>query len=204
MSHGSRKVVLATRNQGKVKEFAQRFADIGWEIVPLPEDAPDVVEDGATFEENAIKKAVSAARFCRLPALSDDSGLEVDALHGKPGVYSARYSGEGATDGSNNQKLLQEMQGVPTDQRTARFVCALAYVDVDAEGMPIEPLVVRGTCEGRILETPRGENGFGYDPLMYIPALDKTFAELSPEEKHQISHRGNAIRVLLEKVRGTR
>jgi XTP/dITP diphosphohydrolase len=200
MNQLRKKVVLATRNNGKVKEFADRFGAIGWDVVALPDDAPNVVEDGTTFEQNAIKKAFSAARFCGLPALSDDSGLEVDALQGRPGVYSARYAGEHATDEENNQKLLQELTGVPSKQRTARFVCALAFIDIDSEGNCKEPIVVRGTCDGLILDSPRGSGGFGYDPLMYLPDFQKTVAELTPDEKHEVSHRGHAVRTMIDTV----
>lgn len=201
-----KKVVLATRNSGKIIEFNERFAEVGWEIIPLPKDAPTVIEDGLTFEENAIKKARSAAAFCGLPALSDDSGLEVDVLEGRPGVFSARFAGEHATDQQNNDKLLRELAGVPEETRTARFVCALAFVDVKSDNDSnriIEPVVVRGNCEGRILTEPRGTNGFGYDPLLYIPELDKTIAELTIEEKHRISHRGEAIRKMLQCIHET-
>ncbi|UOF90212.1 XTP/dITP diphosphatase [Fodinisporobacter ferrooxydans] len=196
-----KKVVLATRNKGKVLEFNERFGEIGWEIVPLPEDAPEVIEDGLTFEENASKKARSAAFFCGLPALSDDSGLEVDALNGAPGVFSARYAGEHATDEQNNQKLLQALRHIPEQERSARFVCALAFVDCTRKSQVAQPLIVRGTCAGRIVDIPRGKNGFGYDPLLFIPELGKTIAEMTIEEKHRISHRGEAIRHMIDLIR---
>ena len=153
-------------------------------------DFPDIVEDGHTFEENARKKAEALYRWIKRPVLADDSGLEVDALDGQPGVFSARYAGEGATDEANNAKLLAALQSVPAHQRQARFRCVLVMmVDEDRQ------LVAEGTCEGVILDAPRGTGGFGYDPLFYVPSLGKTLAELS-EEKNRISHRGAALRQL--------
>ncbi|WP_018130995.1 XTP/dITP diphosphatase [Effusibacillus pohliae] len=190
------KVVLATRNQGKVREFAQALSALGWMVEGLPETAPQVVEDGLTFEANARKKAEAAAAFLQAPVLADDSGLQVDALDGQPGVFSARYAGEDATDTANNLKLLQALEGVPAERRSARFVCVLALAQPNAP-----TVLARGECEGIILEAPRGEGGFGYDPLFFVPELQKTFAELSLEEKNRISHRTKAIRSLIELVR---
>ncbi|GED24860.1 non-canonical purine NTP pyrophosphatase [Brevibacillus agri] len=190
-----KKVVLATRNQGKVKEFNRLFADYGWEGTSLAqyEGVPEVVEDGDTFEANALKKAIEISTYLQLPALGDDSGLEVDALDGRPGVYSARYAGEEATDEQNWRKLLHELEDVPMEQRTARFRCTLALV-VPGE----EPIIATGACEGLIAREPKGTNGFGYDPVFYIPELEKRMAELLPEEKNQISHRAKAMQKLLE------
>ncbi|EJL43883.1 XTP/dITP diphosphatase [Brevibacillus agri] len=190
-----KKVVLATRNQGKVKEFNRLFADYGWEGISLAqyEGVPEVVEDGDTFEANALKKAIEISTYLQLPALGDDSGLEVDALDGRPGVYSARYAGEEATDEQNWRKLLHELEDVPMEQRTARFRCTLALV-VPGE----EPIIATGACEGLIAREPKGTNGFGYDPVFYIPELEKRMAELLPEEKNQISHRAKAMQKLLE------
>lgn len=193
-----KKVVLATRNQGKVKEFNRLFADLGWEGISLAEfeGVPEVVEDGETFEANALKKAMTISTYLNLPALGDDSGLEVDALDGRPGVYSARYAGEDATDEQNWRKLLTEIESVPMEQRTARFRCTLAFV-VPGE----EPILSSGACEGLIAREPKGTNGFGYDPVFYIPELDKRMAELLPDEKNQLSHRARAMQQLLQALR---
>lgn len=187
------KVVLATRNQGKVREFSEALSRLGWEVVEMPDSSPPVTEDGTTFEENARKKAKTMAEYLNLPVLADDSGLEVDALKGRPGVYSARYAGEHATDETNNIKLLRELSEVPVGKRTARFVCALSFVQPDKP-----EVVVRGECEGVILNEFKGTGGFGYDPLFYIPAAGKTFGELSLQEKNRMSHRAQAIRALME------
>ncbi|MDH4617569.1 XTP/dITP diphosphatase [Brevibacillus sp. AY1] len=192
-----KRIVLATRNQGKVREFNKLFAQLGWEGISLAEfeDVPEVVEDGDTFEANAIKKAVTISTYLNLPAVGDDSGLEVDALDGGPGVYSARYAGEDATDEANWKKLLQELTDVPDEKRTARFRCTLALVEPGQE-----PLIATGSCEGTIAREAAGTNGFGYDPVFYLPAMDKRMAELSAEEKNQISHRAMAMQQLLEVI----
>jgi len=194
-----KRIVLATRNQGKVKEFNKLFAALGWEAVSLGEypDAPEVIEDGETFEANAVKKAVTIANALQMTAVADDSGLEVDALGGRPGVYSARYAGEHATDEENWRKLLEELKEVPMAKRTARFRCTLAFVEPGGE-----PIVATGSCEGIILHEPSGTGGFGYDPVFYLPERMCTMAQLSPEEKNQISHRAVAMRKLLERIRG--
>lgn len=186
-------LVLATRNPGKVREMVTLLADLGVTVRSLSDvpGAPEVEEDGRTFAENAVKKAETIARFTGLPALADDSGLEVDALGGAPGVFSARYAGEGASDAANNAKLLAALAGVPPERRTARYRCVLALA---VPGMPT--VTVEGVCEGRIAEQPRGSGGFGYDPLFYLPHKGKTMAELAPEEKNAISHRGQALRRL--------
>lgn len=193
-----RSVVLATRNQGKVKEFNRLFADLGWEGISLAEfeGVPEVIEDGETFEANALKKAIEISTYLNLPALGDDSGLEVDALDGRPGVYSARYAGEDATDEKNWRKLLDELDGVPMERRTARFRCTIAFVVPGSE-----PVITTGSCEGLIAKEPKGTNGFGYDPVFYIPELDKVMAQLLPEEKNQISHRARAMNHLLEALK---
>lgn len=194
-----KRIVLATRNQGKVREFNNLFAHVGWECVSLAEfaDAPEVVEDGDTFEANAVKKAVTISTYLNLPAIGDDSGLEVDALDGRPGVYSARYAGEHATDEENWRKLLKELDGVANARRTARFRCTLALVEPGAE-----PIIATGACEGVIAREPRGSNGFGYDPVFFVPARQKMMAELAPEEKNAISHRAEAMRNLLAIIEG--
>lgn len=193
-----RKVVLATRNKGKVKEFNKLFAQLGWEGISLDEfeGVPEVVEDGDTFEANAVKKVREISTYLGMPAVGDDSGLEVDALGGRPGVYSARYAGEGATDEANWRKLLGELADVPAEKRTARFRCVLALVEPGRD-----PIIAAGFCEGVIAEEPRGTNGFGYDPVFYLPQQGKSMAELSPEEKNQISHRAMAMQNLLSALK---
>ena len=188
-----RPLILATKNNGKILEFRDLFKKPGIEIKTLDDfgPIPPVIEDGTTFEENAVKKAQFTARVLGVPAIADDSGLTVRALRGAPGVFSARYAGENADDESNNRKLLAEMEGV--EERTAAFVCVLAIA------VPRGPaLIYEGTCEGLIAETPRGDQGFGYDPLFYYPPFQKTFAQLTRKEKNDISHRGKAM----EELRG--
>lgn len=185
------KVVLATGNQGKLRELRAMLAAKGFEIVPQTElQVPEAEETGASFRENALLKARNAARHTGLPAIADDSGLEVDALHGAPGIYSARYAGPDATDADNLQKLLKELDGVPAAKRRARFRCVIAYLrKVDDPA----PLVCEGVWEGSILEAPRGTNGFGYDPVFLVPGKSLSSAELPPEEKNRLSHRGQAL-----------
>jgi len=193
-----RPVVLATTNRGKISEFQGLFRNSGVEIKTLDEfgPIPPVIEDGDTFEENAVKKAQFTARVLGIPAIADDSGLTVKALQGAPGVFSSRYAGENADDESNNRKLLTAMDGI--DDRAAAFVCVLAIA------VPRGPaLIYEGACEGIIAGTPEGDQGFGYDPLFYYPPLQKTFAQLGREEKNRISHRGKAMAELhreLDKV----
>lgn len=193
-----KKVILASDNAHKLEEFRRYFreAEIPLEIIPLRESgfSGDIVEDGATFEENALIKArtVSLATGCM--AIADDSGLEVDALNGAPGVHSARYAGVHGDDAANNAKLLAELDGVPEEGRTARFVSAVCVFREDGEH-----LTVRGTAEGRILKEKQGSGTFGYDPLFYYPPFGKTFAELSGTEKNSVSHRGNALTLLMKK-----
>ena len=182
-------IVIATRNRGKSAEIREFLADLPAEFRDLTDfgPIPEVVEDGVTFDENAYKKALFTARCLGLPALADDSGLEVAALGGAPGVHSARYAGEGATDAQNNEKLLRELAGAP--DRSARFVCVLSFA------VPSGPaLTFEGTAQGLILPAPRGEGGFGYDPLFLHPPTGKTFAEMTPREKLAVSHRGAALR----------
>lgn len=197
MSH--KKIVLATQNQNKLAEVRQILQPLGYQIISLADvnlAHVDVIEDGATFEENAIKKAREISTLCRLPVLADDSGLAVDALNGAPGVYSARYSGEDANYAKNNQKLLIELAGVVPEKRTAKFVCAMAYIDSSSQ---IEH-VVRGEVNGIILEALKGQGGFGYDPLFYVPEIKMTFAQASPQVKHRLSHRGRALLKMCEKL----
>lgn len=195
------KVVIATRNHHKLVELAATIVPFGFEIDAMPEVAlPGEV--GETFAENASAKALLVARVAGAFALGDDSGLCVDALQGRPGVHSARYSGSRANDQANNEKLLAELEAFPRDQRTAAFVCALAIAS--PEGV-VE--LVEGRVEGVILERPRGKGGFGYDPLFLLPDIDKTMAELSPIEKNALSHRGRAVQraiPILQRIRARR
>lgn len=186
-----KEIVVATRNAGKVAEIAAALADLPVTLRSLRDFGaiPDAVEDGDTFAANAVLKAKHYARYTGMACLADDSGLEVDALGGAPGVFSARYAGEGAGDAANNAKLLRELAGVPIQRRSARFRCVLAFLDEDGT-----LLVTEGACEGIILEQPRGTGGFGYDPLLYLPELGKTVAELTITEKNAVSHRGKALR----------
>lgn len=185
------KVVLATGNPGKLKELRAMLAAKGFEIVSQTElEVPEAEETGASFRENALLKARNAARHTGLPAIADDSGLEVDALGGAPGIYSARYAGPKATDADNLRKLLQELDAVPAADRRARFRCVIAYM---RRADDPAPLVCEGVWEGSILEAPRGANGFGYDPVFLVPGKSLTSAELAPEEKNRLSHRGQAL-----------
>ncbi len=198
-----RRVLVATSNAGKLRDFAGAAAPYGITIANIPHFAslPEVVEDGATFEENARKKAESYS--LAVPGelvLADDSGLEIDALGGAPGVHSARYAADephnaecNTDDEANNARMLRELKGVAEQKRTARFVCVLA---VARDGQTLHSF--RGTAEGIILDAPRGNNGFGYDPLFFFPAIQKTFAQLDPEEKSRYSHRGAAFRRFLQ------
>jgi XTP/dITP diphosphohydrolase len=188
------KAVVATRNRGKLRELVPLLAGVGLELATIDELAPDAElrEDFDTFEGNALAKARQAARVTGLPAIADDSGLEVDALDGAPGVYSARYAGLPSDDGRNNAKLLDALAGVPPGKRGARFRCVAAFVD------PARDLeIVRdGECRGELLTAPRGQDGFGYDPLFLVPALGRTMAELPLAQKNQLSHRAAAFTAL--------
>jgi XTP/dITP diphosphohydrolase len=188
------KVVVATRNRGKLREIVPLVAPLGFELHTIDDVAPDarLDEDGVTFEDNALAKARQASAATGLPAIADDSGLEVDALDGAPGVYSARYAGEPSDDGRNNGKLLEALRGVAPDARRARFRCVAAFVD-PARGVEITRA---GACEGEILGAPRGDGGFGYDPLFLLPGLGRTMAELPLDEKNRLSHRAAAFRAL--------
>lgn len=189
------KLLIATRNQGKVLEIAHFFAELGWHVEPIPDDAPEVIEDGETFAANAIKKAETIAAYYNCPALADDSGLEVDALEGRPGVYSARFAGEDADDAANNAKLLSELEGVPDGAREARFVSAIALARPG-----VDTLVSFGTLEGKIIAEARGTNGFGYDPLFQL-ANGHTLAEMTVEEKNRISHRAHGLRSMVDMLK---
>lgn len=189
-----KQVVIATKNKGKAKDFEALFQPLGFEVVTMFDVAPDmeIEETGTTFEENAVLKAETLAKELKMIVIADDSGLAVDALDGAPGVYSARYAGD-HDDEANIVKVLENLAGVPEEKRTARFMCALAIA-----GPEMDTTTVFGTCEGVILQEKRGTNGFGYDPVFFIPELGRAMAELTPEEKGAISHRGNAIRKLAE------
>ncbi|MEQ8408900.1 MAG: RdgB/HAM1 family non-canonical purine NTP pyrophosphatase [Gammaproteobacteria bacterium] len=190
------KIVLASGNAGKLAELQTILADWGVELLPQSQfSVSDVAETGLSFVENALIKARHACEATGLPAIADDSGIEVDALQGEPGIYSARYSGQQGPDADthNNTKLLQELEQVPSEARTARFQCVIVYMRFARDPMP---LICQGTWEGSILFAPQGENGFGYDPLFYVPQHDCSSAELSPQIKNSLSHRGKALQQL--------
>ena len=192
-------VVVATKNIGKVREFAELFERFDLEIKSL-HDFPhieEVEETGETFEENALLKADSLCKQLNSIVIADDSGLIVDALNGNPGVRSARYAGEQKDDQANIDKVLTELDGISMEKRTARFYCALAVAFPEENK---ESVIVNGTCEGKILEQRRGENGFGYDPIFYVEEYKRAMAELTSDEKNEISHRGRALRKLEEKI----
>jgi len=191
-----KKIVLASNNQGKLREINQLLAGIDLEVLPQSAfGALDVEETGLTFVENAIIKARHASHVTGLPAIADDSGLEVDALQGAPGIYSARFAGAGATDEANLDKLLRELAHVPEAERTARFQCLMVLMRHPTDPTPI---MCQGTWEGRILLEPRGSGGFGYDPVFFVPDQNCASAELAPEVKNRLSHRGQALRALLD------
>lgn len=185
-----KKIVLATQNQGKVRELAELLDGMPVQVLSLADfpQVPDVIEDGVTFAENALKKAMAASQATGLPALADDSGLAVDFLDGAPGVHSARFAGPQRSDADNNAKLLELLENVPESRRTARFCCVIAIARPDGAA-----ITASGACEGIIGFTPKGENGFGYDPLFYVPEYGQTFSELNPAVKNQISHRARAL-----------
>jgi XTP/dITP diphosphohydrolase len=192
------KIVLASNNPGKAREIGQLLADQAIEIVPQSDfGVPEAEETGLTFVENAILKARNAAQHTGLPAIADDSGLEVDALNGAPGIYSARYAGPGASDEQNLQKLLADLEDVPDPQRTARFQCLMVYL---RHALDPTPLICQGTWEGRITRQPAGANGFGYDPVFYVPDQGCTAAQLPAEVKNRLSHRGQALRQLVARL----
>ena len=194
-------LVLASSNSGKIREFGQLFANLGLRVRPQSDfGVVDVEETGLTFVENALLKAREACRISGLPALADDSGLEVDALAGQPGIYSARYAGEPKSDERNNAKLLEELAEVTGSARSGRYWCALVYLRHADDPVP---LIVQRSWEGEILEAPRGAGGFGYDPLFWLPELGKSVAELEAEEKNRLSHRGRAMVAMVEALRGT-
>jgi len=188
-------IVLASSNPGKVREINQLLATLDLHVQPQSEfGVVDAEETGLTFVENAILKARNAAQHTGLPAIADDSGIEVDALNGAPGIYSARFAGEGASDQANLEKLLTEIDGVPEVQRSARFQCLMVFMRHASDPTP---LICQGTWEGRILLAAQGDNGFGYDPVFYVPTHDCSSAELPADVKNALSHRGQALRQLL-------
>ena len=193
----TKQIVLATHNQGKIREFQKAFKEIGWDAVPIADiaEVEDPEETGTTFEENALQKARYYAKAVNLPVLSDDSGIIACALGDKPGVYSARYAGHHGDDEANNQKLIRDLAPYKGDDRKGYYACVVALVWPDGRS-----LTGKGTCDGIIRDFYQGEGGFGYDPLFYLPEFGKTMAELSMEEKNRISHRGRALRDLLSKL----
>ena len=193
------KVVLATGNKGKVSEFNHLLLNTGIHVVPQSDfQISSVEETGTTFVENAIIKARHASEITGLPAMADDSGLEVDALNGAPGIISARYSGEEGNDHRNVEKVLQELNSVPEELRTARFQCVIVFM---RHAKDASPIICEGTWEGRLLNVPVGDNGFGYDPIFYSPEQNCSAAQLSPEIKNKISHRGKCLQKLLVEIK---
>ena len=192
------RIVLASSNAGKASEINAMLAGHQVRIIPQSEfNVPAIEETGLTFVENALLKARHAARITGLPAIADDSGIELDALNGRPGIYSARYAGAGASDAENLKKLIDDVAQLPEDKRGCRFVCLMVYLR--HAGDPI-PLIAEGLWEGIAVTTPAGKNGFGYDPIFYVPTHHRTSAELSPKIKNRISHRGQALRRLVAKL----
>ncbi len=190
-------LLVATHNKGKLREYKELLRDLPVRLVYLDEVGihEDVPETGSTFEENAVQKATAYARLSGLLALADDSGLEVDALGGRPGVHSARYAGPNAGDDDRIRKLLAELEGVPPERRTARFRCVIAVASPEGD-----VITAQGTVEGVIADAPRGHHGFGYDPIFYLPDRDCTMAELPPEEKNRISHRARAAEAIKSRL----
>ncbi|MGN1271903.1 MAG: XTP/dITP diphosphatase [Lactobacillus sp.] len=196
-----KEILFATSNQGKARELKEAFKTAGVDVEIKTnadlDNPPHPIESGHTFEANAKIKAHELADYSKLPTIADDSGLIVDALNGEPGVRSARYAGEAHNDAKNNAKLLANLGGIPDEKRTAKFWTTIV---VSMPGKFDKDLVVSGTCSGRILAAPRGEDGFGYDPLFFVPEKNKTFAQMTTDEKNEISHRGNAVKELLKEL----
>lgn len=195
---GLKKIVFATGNKDKVKEIQMILADLGVEITTMKEEgiSVDVEENGSTYEENALIKAREVARYTDAVVMADDSGLEIDYLNKEPGIYSARYMGENTSYRIKNANLIARLEGVEDEKRTARFVCAIAAVLPDGR-----ELTTRGVIEGRIDYEEKGQNGFGYDPIFYVPEFGKTTAELSEEEKNRVSHRGRALEIMKKELK---
>lgn len=193
-----RRFIVATKNKGKLGEIKEILNDFPFEVISMEEAGitKDIEEYGNTFEENALIKAREIFNATGEMVMADDSGLEVDFLNGAPGIYSSRFAGEGATDEDKNKKLLQLLEGVPFNNRTARFVCSIAVVLPDGEHF-----TVRGICDGYICVEPAGDNGFGYDPLFFLPEYNMTTAQMNPEQKNSISHRGRALNKMVDELR---
>ncbi len=191
------KIILASNNKNKILEFKQILSPLGYDVISQSEAGVniEVEENGTTFEENSMIKAKAVYDIAKMAVIADDSGLEVDYLDKAPGVYSHRYAGENATDKDRCRKILSELEGVSDDNRTARFVCVISYIDKNGNAS-----VLRGECEGIIGREMKGDNGFGYDPIFMIG--DRSFAEISADEKNSISHRANALKKLTEKLKG--
>lgn len=194
----NKRIIFATGNAGKIKEIQMIMEDTGMQVLSMKEAGitVDIEEDGSTYEENALLKARAVAAHTDDIVMADDSGLEIDYLNKEPGVYSARYMGEDTSYRIKNNNLIERLDGVPDEQRTARFVCAIAAVMPDGR-----ELTTRATIEGRIGYEEKGENGFGYDPIFYVPQFGKTTAELTEEEKNQVSHRGKALQLMKEELK---
>ncbi|HCC80235.1 MULTISPECIES: RdgB/HAM1 family non-canonical purine NTP pyrophosphatase [unclassified Methylophaga] len=196
------KIVLASGNIGKLRELSQILSPLGLELIAQSDlNVAEAEETGLSFVENAIIKARNAALYTGLPAIADDSGIEVDALHGAPGIYSSRYAGPDASDTDNIEALLEAMKDVPETERTARFQCVVVFM---RHAEDPTPLICQGSWQGQILQSPLGDEGFGYDPVFWVSETDCTAAELSPEQKHAISHRGKAMRQFMEEFKYTR
>jgi len=196
----NRQLVLASGNAGKLREMRALLGGLPFEITPQSQfNIPEIAEAGLSFIENAILKARHAAKYARLPAIADDSGIEVDALNGAPGIYSARYAANGASDAENLQKLLGDLADIPEEKRGARFRCVIAFMRYALDPAPV---ICEGVWEGRILFAPRGNNGFGYDPIFFVPTHNCSSAELAPDTKNAMSHRGQALRKLVAILSG--
>ncbi|MBR6209673.1 MAG: XTP/dITP diphosphatase [Clostridiales bacterium] len=191
------RLIIATGNEDKVREIDEILEGTGFEAISMKQAGfnPDIVEDGTTFEENALKKAMAVHELSGEYVMADDSGLCIDALDGAPGIYSARFCGEDSTYEEKFRKIFEMLADVPEDKRTAKFVCAIAVVKPDGTSF-----TVRGECRGVLHEKPVGENGFGYDPIFYVPEFGMTTAQMDPEVKNSISHRGRALRAMVEKL----
>ena len=193
-----KKIVLATNNLNKVREINELFQESIYKIIPQSEfKVTEVEETGKTFTENALIKARNAAKYTDLPVIADDSGIEVDALDGRPGIFSARYSGIGATDKDNLTKLIKDIKHIDRKNCQAKFICAMVYIAYENDPNPI---IVEGIWKGYVITKPRGVNGFGYDPIFYVPEYECTSAELDRKKKNKLSHRGQAIRKLTKKL----
>jgi len=198
LSTKSNSIILASSNAGKAREIGQLLEGLNVNVLPQSEfNVPEIEETGLTFLENAILKARNAAHHTGLPAIADDSGIAVNVLQGRPGIYSARFAGVGASDRDNFEKLIDMVKPFPEKMRTARFICSMAYLRHEDDPIPV---IAEGFWEGRLVTEPKGENGFGYDPIFYVSSQQCTSAELSPEIKNKLSHRGQALRKLFEQL----